>query len=179
MNLGDTVTDGTAVFKLRTKSNPGLIGRVEWFAGNYTPSGYLVCDGSAVSRTNYAELFKVIGTYFGSGDGSTTFNLPNIINRFIEGQKTPGLTAGSGLPNISGYFDVRPTCVEDSKSLSGAFYSTTIVSQESAGYTGGGDYGKQGNRKYYFSAAKSNSIYGSSSMVQPPAVSLRPIIKYI
>jgi microcystin-dependent protein len=42
------------------------------------PAGYLLCDGSAVSRTTYADLFAVIGTTFGAGDGSTTFNLPKI-----------------------------------------------------------------------------------------------------
>lgn len=42
------------------------------------PSGYLICDGAAVSRTTYAALFAVIGTTFGTGDGSTTFNLPNL-----------------------------------------------------------------------------------------------------
>ena len=177
MNLGDTVTDGTAVFKLRTKSNPGLIGRVEWFAGNYTPSGYLVCDGSAVSRTNYAELFKVIGTYFGSGDGSTTFNLPNILGRFIEGQKTPGLTAGSGLPNITAswtdeiYYTPNGTGNGAISINWGSRTSTYSLNNSS-------DSKKTWVSKT-FNANKSNSIYGSSSMVQPPAVSLRPIIKYI
>jgi len=42
------------------------------------PSGYLLCDGSAVSRTTYADLFSVIGTTYGAGDGSTTFNLPHL-----------------------------------------------------------------------------------------------------
>ena len=43
-----------------------------------TPSGYLLCDGSEVSRTTYSSLFLAIGTYYGSGDGVTTFNLPNL-----------------------------------------------------------------------------------------------------
>jgi microcystin-dependent protein len=42
------------------------------------PPGYLLCDGSEVSRTTYSDLFAVIGVYFGVGDNSTTFNLPNI-----------------------------------------------------------------------------------------------------
>ena len=46
------------------------------FGGSVAPKGFLICDGSAVSRTTYADLFAVIGTKFGSGDGSTTFNLP-------------------------------------------------------------------------------------------------------
>lgn len=47
------------------------------FGGSVAPTGFLICDGSAVSRTTYAALFEVIGTKFGSGDGSTTFNLPS------------------------------------------------------------------------------------------------------
>lgn len=51
------------------------------FAGNAAPTGYLLCDGSAVSRTTYAALFAVIGSTYGSGNGSTTFNLPNFAGR--------------------------------------------------------------------------------------------------
>lgn len=49
------------------------------------PSGYLYCDGSAVSRTTYANLFAAIGTAHGNGDGSTTFHLPDLRGRFLRG----------------------------------------------------------------------------------------------
>lgn len=52
------------------------------------PEGWLFCDGSAVSRTTYAELFAVIGTAFGAGDGSTTFNVPNLGGRVPVGEDT-------------------------------------------------------------------------------------------
>lgn len=52
-------------------------GTIHEYAGSTAPVGYLMADGSAVSRTTYARLFAVIGTTFGVGDGSTTFNLPN------------------------------------------------------------------------------------------------------
>ena len=58
------------------------------------PTGYLLCAGSAVSRTTYAALFAVISTTFGVGDGSTTFNLPNYTNRMPYGT-TVGATGGS------------------------------------------------------------------------------------
>jgi len=45
-----------------------------------TPSGYLPCDGSTVSRTTYVALFDVIGTYYGDGDNTTTFHLPQLSN---------------------------------------------------------------------------------------------------
>lgn len=59
------------------------IGTVEAYAGANAPNGYLLCDGSAVSRTTYKDLFRVIGTTYGSGDGSTTFNLPDIKGKVV------------------------------------------------------------------------------------------------
>ena len=54
------------------------VGSISLFAGSTAPTGWLICDGSAVSRTTYADLFSVIGTTYGAGDGSTTFNIPDI-----------------------------------------------------------------------------------------------------
>ena len=68
------------------------------FAGTVAPQGYLLCDGSAVDRTTYATLFGVIGTTFGSGDGSTTFNLPDLGGRVplgVSQAHTLGSTGGS------------------------------------------------------------------------------------
>ena len=53
-------------------------GSINMFAGQNAPNGYLICDGSAISRETYANLFNVIGTLYGEGDGSTTFNIPKI-----------------------------------------------------------------------------------------------------
>lgn len=67
------------------------------------PSGWLLCDGSAVDRTIYAALFSVIGTYWGSGDGSTTFNLPNGQDRVFIGAGTIPFASRSGaIPTTGG-----------------------------------------------------------------------------
>ena len=74
---------------------PGLI---EPFAGSTVPTGYLLCDGSAVSRTTYATLYAVIGDTFGAGDGSTTFNLPDLGGRVplgVSQSHALGTTGGS------------------------------------------------------------------------------------
>ena len=73
------------------------VGQIIAWSGAYNslPSGYLICDGSAISRTTYAALFAVVGTTHGSGDGSTTFNLPDLQSKFITG--------ASSDPNNSGY----------------------------------------------------------------------------
>ena len=52
-------------------------GMISLYGGTTPPEGWLICDGSAISRTTYASLFSVIGTTYGEGDGSTTFNIPN------------------------------------------------------------------------------------------------------
>lgn len=66
-----------------TGGNPP--GTILWYASKTPPDGYLVCNGSVISRTDYADLFSVIGTTFGAGDGSTTFALPNLQAAFIRG----------------------------------------------------------------------------------------------
>jgi microcystin-dependent protein len=72
----------------------GLTGTILPTVATSAPAGWLLCDGSAVSRTNYANLFNIVGTAFGTGDGSTTFNLPDLRGRSIIGVGTgSGLTA--------------------------------------------------------------------------------------
>ena len=81
------------------------VGGICIFAGDASsrlPPGFLVCDGSAVSRTGYSELFSVLSTTFGSGVKSTTFNLPD-----LEGQLLAGLyfiiRARGNLPMPAGF----------------------------------------------------------------------------
>lgn len=73
------------------------IGTVIDYAGQTLPSGYLECDGSAVGRDEYPKLFAAIGTLWGSGDGSTTFNLPDLNGRACigKGSRDIGATGGS------------------------------------------------------------------------------------
>jgi microcystin-dependent protein len=61
-----------------------------------TPSGWLACNGANVSRTTYSALFAVVGTTWGAGDGSTTFTLPNLLNRFPVGAGDTYALAATG-----------------------------------------------------------------------------------
>ena len=61
-------------------------GSITMYGGSTAPTGYLLCDGSAVSRTTYADLFTAIGTTYGTGDGSTTFNVPNVKGKVPVGR---------------------------------------------------------------------------------------------
>jgi microcystin-dependent protein len=76
-------TQITSAGALKTNSVP--TGAVFQWLTSSPPTGYLICDGSAVSRTTYADLFVVIGTDFGTGNGSTTFNLPSLKGRVPVG----------------------------------------------------------------------------------------------
>ena len=155
------------------------VGVVQAFAGSTTPTGWLLCDGSAVSRTTYADLFAVIGTTYGTGDGSTTFNLPNLVDKFVEGSATSGTVKSAGLPNITGKIS---NSVDTSMCLVGANANRgTGALNTSAG-------GKRPNvfnsdtgtyaGEITLDASRSNSIYGNSTTVQPPALTMRYIIKY-
>ena len=93
-----TAAAGTNTTQLATTAfvtqNAVLTGALLMWPTGTAPSGYLLCTGTAVSRTTYAALFAIIGTTFGAGDGSTTFNLPNYTNRMPYGT-TVGATGGS------------------------------------------------------------------------------------
>lgn len=65
-------------------------GAITAFGGTLAPTGWLICDGSAVSRTTYSDLFAAVGTSFGSGDGSTTFNIPDMRGRVPTGYAVSG-----------------------------------------------------------------------------------------
>lgn len=77
-----------------------LVGTVQMYAGQTAPSGWLICDGTAISRTIYDRLFDVIGTTYGAGDGSTTFNLPD-----LQPYLTMNYIIHTGIPT---YFDLQP-----------------------------------------------------------------------
>jgi microcystin-dependent protein len=91
-------------------------GSVIAFAGSSAPSGWLLCNGSAVSRTTYAILFGVIGTTYGVGDGSTTFNIPDLRSRIPVGK---GDTVNSTLGQTDGV-------AEGSRSLTHTHNVTTL-----------------------------------------------------
>lgn len=80
-------------------------GSITLWSTNAAPNGYFICNGAAVSRETYGGLFAVIGTTYGAGDGSTTFNLPNLVNRFPYGRnaETIGGTGGATTHTHAGH----------------------------------------------------------------------------
>lgn len=154
------------------------VGSIIPYGASKTPDGYLLCNGATVSRTTYSDLFAAIGTTWGSGDGSTTFTLPGLIDRVPWGSFTAGTYKTAGLPNISGSanFTTGATGARHGglRGASGALTaSNALENLNGGGATGTGIYGTLN-----LSAKNSNSIYGASTTVQPPAATVRFIIKY-
>ena len=137
-----------------------LAGIIAFYPIDNIPAGWLRCDGSAYSRTTYARLFNIIGTIYGTGDGSTTFNVPNLYDYFIRcwdgsrpfnvaqedqvGVHTHAFSGETGVEsahthtrgsmNITGTFYVSKSDVAD---VGGAFYATSPTGGNSAGYVSG------------------------------------------
>lgn len=153
-------------------------GMIAFFHTTDVPDGWLLCNGALVSRTEYARLFAKIGTKYGAGDGSTTFALPNLDGRVLQGTTNTGLVGNyleASLPNIQGTFDLRRW--GESASLcnrnSGAFSrSNSGDSQQTVAI---GEYSAV-SQVVSFSARSSSSIY-NGSRVQPKALHTLPCIK--
>ena len=75
------------------------IGTIKSYSGSAAPTNFLLCYGQAISRTTYAALYSVIGTTYGSGDGVTTFNLPDLRGRILAGKDNMGGSAAGRLTN--------------------------------------------------------------------------------
>ena len=157
--------------RIDTTYSPILVGELKWYAGRTVPNGYLLCDGRAVSRTTYSALFAAIGTIYGAGNGSTTFNLPNGNGRTLQGTNTVsqvGTYKSAGLPPIThthtattqsagdhahtrGTMDITGQIAVRPYSASGAFYGVTVGANQ-----GGYDhYNSRNNDAIAFQASKS------------------------
>lgn len=144
-------------------------GALMFFHATTPPEGWLLCNGQGVSRTTYANLFAVIGTKYGAGDWSTTFNLPNLHHRFLEGTTTTsevGSSVQAGLPNITG-----KAPIECADSNSGAFYKDTTRSPSVLSTTW------RDSVATLFDASRSSGLFGKSSSIQPSSVRFLPCIK--
>ena len=141
------------------------------FAATAIPEGFLACNGSNVSRTTYANLFSVIGTRYGAGDGSTTFTLPNLHRRFAEYTTTTsevGNLVEAGLPNITGTGEVA-------KAWSGVGWTGALRSEGDIGGRSSSSW--DGGFNIYLDASRSSSLYGKSGSLQPASVRFLPCIK--
>ncbi len=140
------------------------------------PEGYLLCDGSAVSRTTYSNLFTALGTLYGAGDESTTFNVPDFRGQFLRGylsgtSEALGTAQAGGAPEIEGYAQ-GGYCTTSTPSTTGAFYSNNV----NAGANIGGSNWQ--GKDLRFKASKSNELYGAAEEIRPINYAVNWCIKY-
>lgn len=169
-NDGDLPNPPTTPIQTLISTAP--LGTVLSFAGSKAPNGYLLCDGKSYAVADYEDLYAVIGNTYG-GD-STNFNVPNLIDKFIQGSNTSGTEKEAGLPNITGKLvslNAGTSNFKDTKFVNGAFSANTKWNA----INGDGNMDSYG--EVSFDASRSNAIYGNSDTVQPPALTMVYIIK--
>ena len=154
------------------------IGTVVFYLGTTIPDGYLLCNGASLSRTEFPELFAVLGTKCGSVD-SAHFTLPDTHHRFLEGTTTlseVGQYIAAGLPNSTGYFKVvgygLRWGIEEPRGVFGGIEERMIKNISSL--TDGDIKATALN----MSLANQNSLYGSSDTVQPKTLRAYALIRY-
>lgn len=131
-------------------------GQITMYGGSSAPSGWLLCDGSAVSRTTYAALFTAISTTFGIGDGSTTFNVPDLRGVFPKGAGTTSRTAGK---DASGNFYAGTLGTYSTDQMQGHIHSASAAAAIFINQ-GGNSYANGGNA---FNAPTANLTVGNPS----------------
>lgn len=156
------------------------IGDIIPHMGTTAPPGTLVCDGAEVSREVYAELYQEIGALVGQGDGSTTFNLPDLRGKWLMGADTEhaaGAEIAEGVPDISGYF----YNIILGASHGVVYHNEGAFSQEQrADAETGAAQPTAGSAIFVnsFFASRSNAIYGAQDHVTPASVAVLPCIVY-
>ena len=144
-------------------------GAVLPYAGNSIPSNWLLCDGSAVSRTTYADLFTAIGTTYGAGDGSTTFNLPDTTGQVIAGYKAADANFGTLGAKVGEATHLLTTTEMPSHSHgldeTGAGGGGTFIGMQSSNGSVG-----NGNTNYAGGGTAHNNVQ--------PSITMRFIIRY-
>lgn len=176
LRLHDGVTPGGKI--IGQSAGSGVpIGTIIPFAGNSVPQGYLLCDGSAISRTDYASLFAVIGTIYGAGDGNSTFNLPSTTSGLaIIGTAANylGTTSNGYVPNIKGSAGVYSLQRNASSTQSGALYNT------GATYYGYGSSTNNTGLTVNIDASRSSSLYvDGATHIRAASIAMLFCIKYI
>ncbi|MBR1428876.1 MAG: tail fiber protein [Rickettsiales bacterium] len=152
-------------------ASSNVVGDYKMSAQTTDHDNWFICNGREISRTEYAELFALVGTAFGEGDGETTFNLPDFRDKTMWGANgNLNSTLAAGLPNITASWGTtyirRNGNTQPSGAATGSLSSATAF---------GGTNSTSVNN-FGFDASKENPIYGNSTTVQPPAVCVNVFI---
>ncbi|MCT7467142.1 tail fiber protein [Aliarcobacter cryaerophilus] len=154
--------DGTNWIKLDLGGSVS-IGSIETFAGVAAkiPEGYLLCNGQEVSRTTYKDLFDVIGTTYGAGNGSTTFNVPDLRGKFIRGNGSTTINHGTYGNTTHTSAALGATQGDTIRNITGTFgYTVNSWGVNPSIYEGGGGTGAMYGSEF------TNIYWGLSSLPQ-------------
>ena len=169
----------------RAEADPRFVpsGAVFMFTADAAPTGYLKANGATISRTTYATLFAVIGTTFGAGDGSTTFQLPDLRGEFLRGWddsrgadtgRAFGSAQGFGIPRlIGGVKDSHGNAAMTAVTVSG--YTNPFYGSGSSSYRTALQASTTNYATVYFD---SNRVIPNTDDVRPRNVALLACIKY-
>ena len=164
-NIGDIIRADD----INDIKSSGYIGQIISYSSNLIPSNVLICDGAEISRDTYSELFTVINTIYGEGDGTTTFNIPDLRDKWIKysgSENIIGDILEEGLPNITG------SITSMQLNITGAFFTgdKTLSCTNTT----------QGNTFCVakLDASRSSAIYGNSTHVTPNSIVLLPCIVF-
>ena len=175
----------------------GMAGMIMMFGGTTEPAGWLFCDGRAVSRTTYAELFAAISTNYGAGDGSTTFNLPDLCGKFPLGvssghplsytqtgssggeethklttSEIPGHTHGPGTLNITASGSHAHKLTYETDAASGTAKNRVVPGDDTGSKTGSNDATKTATHTHpssnFAGATAQNTGGGGAHNNMPP-----------
>ena len=179
LGTGTNGTDGVNVNQVNQALTTLFdVGDIKTSVRSANHGNWFLCNGQAIDRQVYSELYDIIGTNFGAGDGVTTFNLPDYRGKFLRGLGGDSAaniytTQAEGLPNITGDFDNY--LERFALSPTGAFYKITF----GGGHTGFQEYTSSSTLKLGFEASRSNSIYGASNHVTPINQAINYFIKVL
>jgi len=125
---------------LQDFTNRSEVGAIKPWGKATAPVGYVLCDGSAISRTTYADLFGVISTTYGTGNGSTTFNVPNLQGKTPQGYdgNTYNLAATGGANTVTVAVTNNQSATNTSNqavSLTGSISNTSLTTAQLASHT--------------------------------------------
>ncbi|MNR88483.1 Phage Tail Collar Domain protein [compost metagenome] len=168
---GDTMQGALSMGYNNLMDIMNFVGSIWYFARENPPAGFLVCNGAAVSRTNYSRLFSIIGTRFGAGDGSTTFNLPDLRGMFVRGwalggyPTDPGRVLGSYQPDD--FLSHNHPLTDAGHSHTGSTNSAGSHFHEMRDGGGGEDTDGIASRKNFAAQDYATSWYSDPNLVKP------------
>lgn len=173
-SVADAVNNTDAVNKQYMLEHSLPTGLILYLAVEDIPDGYLLCDGSTVSRSTYSNLYAVLGTKYGAGDGTTTFSIPDLIDRYPKGASTAGSYTNAKAPNITGGPFISQPGTDGA--LFGSAYQSNGPRDERQFPGNGRTYITVASK---IDASRSSSVYQDSvTTLEPASLTLLPLIKY-